>query len=56
MGGDGCAFEGGVALEWADRQGGRFRSLADVFIDDTWGTRKFGGPMMTVEKFEELMS
>ncbi|MET3575060.1 acyl-CoA dehydrogenase family protein [Bhargavaea ullalensis] len=48
-------YEGVVALEWADKKEGRFRTLAAVFVEDAWGTREFGGPMETVVKFEELM-
>ncbi|WP_082194198.1 acyl-CoA dehydrogenase family protein [Bhargavaea cecembensis] len=48
-------YEGVVALEWAEREGGRFRTLADVYIEETWNTRVFGGPMKTVDQFDELM-
>lgn len=48
-------YESVVSLEWADRYGGRYAKLAEVFVEDTWGLRKPGGQMKTVDYFEELM-
>lgn len=48
-------YESVVSLEWAAKYGRKYEKLAEVFMEDTWGLRKSGEPMKTVECFEELI-
>ncbi|GKV66127.1 MULTISPECIES: acyl-CoA dehydrogenase family protein [unclassified Sporosarcina] len=48
-------YESVVTLEWADKYGGKYEKLAEIFMENTWNLRKSGGPMKTVEYFDEMM-
>ncbi|MBM7577822.1 acyl-CoA dehydrogenase family protein [Jeotgalibacillus terrae] len=47
-----CLLTAGFAV----RHGERERMLCDVFCEEVWGVREFGGEMRTVDGFGELMS
>lgn len=47
-------FESVNALEWAEKHGGRYAKMAEVFIEMTWQTRKTGDEMKTVKYFREI--
>ncbi|WP_107947615.1 acyl-CoA dehydrogenase family protein [Lysinibacillus parviboronicapiens] len=48
-------YESVVAVEWADRFGGKYEKLADIYLEDTWALRKIGAPMKTVQYFAEII-
>ncbi|MEZ0482310.1 acyl-CoA dehydrogenase family protein [Planococcus sp. SSTMD024] len=48
-------FENTVALEWAQKHGGLYAPLSEVFTELTWDTRTRGGEMKTVNYFKEVM-
>ncbi|MGB6778145.1 acyl-CoA dehydrogenase family protein [Planococcus citreus] len=48
-------FENTVALEWAEKHGGMYAPLAEIFTEVTWNTRTIGGKMKTVNYFKEVM-
>ncbi|WP_211654698.1 acyl-CoA dehydrogenase family protein [Planococcus alpniumensis] len=48
-------FENTVALEWAEKHGGMYAPLAEIFTEVTWNTRTIGGEMKTVNYFKEVM-
>ncbi|MCM3610537.1 acyl-CoA dehydrogenase family protein [Planococcus sp. MERTA32b] len=48
-------FENVVALEWAEKHGGIYVPLAEIFTEMTWNTRKLGAEMKTVKHFEYVM-
>lgn len=48
-------FESVIALEWADKYGGTYAKLAEIFVETTWKTRKPGDEMKTVKYFDEVM-
>lgn len=41
-------YESVVAVEWANRYGGKYEKLAEIYLEDTWKLRKLGDPMKTV--------
>ncbi|MBK3497027.1 acyl-CoA dehydrogenase family protein [Viridibacillus sp. YIM B01967] len=48
-------YESVVAIEWAEKHGGRYKLLAEVYLDEVWSLRKMGDPMKTVQYFEEII-
>lgn len=48
-------YENMIALEWAEKHGGIYVPLAEIFTEMTWSTRKVGGDMKTVKYFSEVM-
>lgn len=48
-------FENAVALEWAEKHGGIYVPLAEIFTEMTWNTRNLGAEMKTVKHFEYVM-
>lgn len=48
-------FENLVALEWAEKHGGMYAPLAEIFTEVTWNTRTIGEEMKTVNYFKEVM-
>ncbi|MGM0897849.1 MAG: acyl-CoA dehydrogenase family protein [Bacillota bacterium] len=48
-------FENTVALEWAEKYGGEYAPLSEVFTELTWSTRTTGGEMKTVKYFKDVM-
>lgn len=48
-------FENVVALEWAEKHGGIYVPLAEIFTEMTWNTRELGAEMKTVKHFEFVM-
>lgn len=48
-------YESVVAVEWADRYGGKYEKLADIYLEDTWKLRKLGDPMKTVLYFNDVV-
>jgi len=49
------SYESVIALEWANRYGGKYEKLAELFIEDAWGLRKVGDRMKTVEWYEDII-
>ncbi|QQE75784.1 acyl-CoA dehydrogenase family protein [Brevibacillus composti] len=47
-------YESVVAIEWAERYGGKYALLAEIYLEQTWGLRKMGEPMKTVAYFEKI--
>lgn len=48
-------YESVVSVEWADKYGGKYEKLAEIFLEDSWGLRKLGDPMKTVEYFSDIV-
>lgn len=48
-------YESVVAMEWAERHGGKYQKLAEIYIEETWGLRQIGSRMKTVEYFAEIV-
>ncbi|RAZ79552.1 acyl-CoA dehydrogenase family protein [Planococcus halotolerans] len=48
-------FENVVALEWAEKHGGVYVPLAEIFTEMTWNTRELGAEMKTVKYFGYVM-
>lgn len=48
-------FENVVALEWAEKHGGVYVPLAEIFTEMTWHTRELGTEMKTVKHFGYVM-
>ncbi|QBK26331.1 acyl-CoA dehydrogenase family protein [Ureibacillus thermophilus] len=48
-------YESVVALEWANRYGGKYEKLAEIYLEDTWKLRKLGDPMKTVLYFDDVV-
>ncbi|QOV11012.1 acyl-CoA dehydrogenase family protein [Viridibacillus arvi] len=48
-------YESIVAIEWAEKHGGRYEKLAEVYLDEVWSLREIGDPMKTVQYFEEIV-
>ncbi|WP_422123804.1 acyl-CoA dehydrogenase family protein [Planococcus sp. X10-3] len=48
-------FENTVALEWAEKHGGVYVPLAEIFTEMTWNTREVGDEMKTVKYFGDVM-
>ncbi|SOB89807.1 alkylation response protein AidB-like acyl-CoA dehydrogenase [Ureibacillus xyleni] len=47
-------YESVVAVEWAERYGGKYEKLAEIYLEETWHLRKLGDRMKTVEYFQEI--
>jgi len=41
-------YESVIAVEWAQKFGGKYDKLADVYLEQTWSLRTIGAPMKTV--------
>ncbi|MGE7927787.1 acyl-CoA dehydrogenase family protein [Lysinibacillus xylanilyticus] len=48
-------YESVVAVEWAQRFGGKYEKLADIYLEDTWALREMGAPMKTVQYFSDIV-
>jgi len=48
-------YESVVAVEWAQKFGGKYDKLADVYLEQTWSLRTIGAPMKTVQYFAEIV-
>lgn len=48
-------YESVVAVEWATRHGGNDEKLAEIYLEETYSLRAFGGRMKTVEYFHDLI-
>ncbi|HSJ36828.1 MAG TPA: acyl-CoA dehydrogenase family protein [Planococcus sp. (in: firmicutes)] len=48
-------FENVIALEWAEKHGGIYGPLSEIFTEMAWNTRPFGDEMKTVKYFNEVM-
>jgi len=48
-------YESVVAVEWAQRFGGKYEKLADIYLEDTWALREIGAPMKTVLYFSDIV-
>ena len=48
-------YEGVVALEWADRQGGRYEKLMKIYVETNWEEREVGEEKSSVKYFEEII-
>ncbi|MFJ6264815.1 acyl-CoA dehydrogenase family protein [Lysinibacillus xylanilyticus] len=48
-------YESVVAVEWAQRFGGKYEKLADIYLENTWALREIGAPMKTVQYFSDIV-
>ncbi|MFJ7982021.1 acyl-CoA dehydrogenase family protein [Lysinibacillus xylanilyticus] len=48
-------YESVVAVEWAQRFGGKYEKLADIYLENTWALREMGAPMKTVQYFLDIV-
>ncbi|WP_134684083.1 acyl-CoA dehydrogenase family protein [Brevibacillus migulae] len=48
-------YESVIAVEWANRHGGKYEKLAEIYLEETWELRQVGGRMKTVEYFDEIV-
>jgi len=48
-------YESVIAVEWAQRFGGKYEKLADVYLEQTWSLRSMGAPMKTVQYYSEIV-
>lgn len=48
-------YESVVAVEWAQRFGGKYEKLADIYLESTWALREMGAPMKTVQYFSDIV-
>ena len=48
-------YESVVAVEWANQFGDKYEKLAEIYLEETWKLRKLGGPMKTVQYFNEII-
>jgi len=48
-------YESVVAVEWAQRFGGKYEKLADIYLENTWSLREMGAPMKTVQYFSDIV-
>jgi len=48
-------YESVVAVEWAQKFGGKYEKLADIYLENTWALREMGAPMKTVQYFSEIV-
>ncbi len=48
-------YESVIAVEWAQKFGGKYEKLADVYLEQTWSLRPIGAPMKTVQYFAEIV-
>lgn len=48
-------FENVIALEWAEKHGGIYVPLSEIFTEMCWKTRPLGAEMKTVSYFSEVM-
>ncbi len=48
-------YESVIAVEWAQKFGGKYDKLADVYLEQTWSLRTIGAPMKTVQYFAEIV-
>ncbi|KOP77874.1 isovaleryl-CoA dehydrogenase [Lysinibacillus sp. FJAT-14745] len=48
-------YESVVAVEWAQRFGGKYEKLADIYLEHTWALREMGAPMKTVQYFSDIV-
>jgi len=49
-------YESVVAVEWAEKYGGKYEKLAEIHLETTWPSRKIGDEMVTVNYFSEIVS
>ncbi|MEX3745238.1 MULTISPECIES: acyl-CoA dehydrogenase family protein [Lysinibacillus] len=48
-------YESVVAVEWAQKFGGKYEKLADIYLESTWSLREIGEPMKTVQYFLDIV-
>lgn len=48
-------YESVVAVEWAQKFGGKYEKLADIYLEQTWSLRQMGAEMKTVRYFSEIV-
>ena len=48
-------YEGVVALEWANRHGGYYEKLMEIFIETNWIERTVGDEKKSVKYFEQII-
>ncbi|WP_141903866.1 acyl-CoA dehydrogenase family protein [Lysinibacillus sp. Y5S-8] len=48
-------YESVVAVEWAQKFGGKYEKLADIYLEQTWSLRQIGAQMKTVQYFSEIV-
>lgn len=48
-------YESVVAVEWAQKFGGKYEKLADIYLENTWALREMGAPMKTVQYFSDIV-
>ncbi|MDQ0272758.1 acyl-CoA dehydrogenase family protein [Cytobacillus purgationiresistens] len=48
-------YESIVALEWAERYGGKYEAIAQIYIETTWKTNQFGKKQKSVELAERVL-
>lgn len=48
-------YESVIAVEWAQKFGGKYEKLADVYLEQTWSLRPIGASMKTVQYFDEIV-
>ncbi|WP_375200048.1 acyl-CoA dehydrogenase family protein [Lysinibacillus sp. RS11] len=48
-------YESVVAVEWAQKFGGKYEKLADIYLESTWSLREIGAPMKTVQYFLDIV-
>lgn len=48
-------YESVVAVEWAQKFGGKYEKLAIIYLQQAWELREFGTAMTTVQYFEEII-
>ena len=48
-------YEGVVALEWAEKHGGRYEKLMKIFIETNWAERAVGDEKSSVKYFEDII-
>ncbi len=48
-------YESIVALEWAQKYGGKYADLADIYIEDTWKAKSFGKQPKSIEFAERVL-
>lgn len=48
-------YESIVALEWAEKHGGKYADLADIYIEDTWQFKSFGKQPKSLELAERVI-
>lgn len=49
-------YEGVVALEWADKQGGDYTKFLEIFVEENWLERTIGEEKSSVKYFDEVMT